>query len=331
MRAVSDDGAGAATNVSAATTSALPPAAPTDLGADPGARQVRLSWSAPDHGATITGYEYRHSSDGGQTWSPDWTAVPNSGPNTTGYTVTDLEPGTTYTFEVRARNADGSGAAANVSAATSVVPPAAPTDLRADAGAAQVRLSWSTPGDDGGSAITHHQYRHTAAGGTFGAWTDIPDSSPGQANANRYTVSGLQDGTTYTFEVRALNAAGAGAAASVSVTLPPAAALPKAWLARLGRTVAAHAVDAVTARLYGTPATHVLIGGPRLKQRPTPAPETDDPAADRPEPLPLLVPAPADAPETDNPAADRPEPVPMPVPMPAPAPAPHRSRSCPHR
>ena len=317
VRAVSDGVAGAAANVSAATTSAVPPAAPIELGADAGARQVRLSWSTPD-GATITGYEYRHSSDGGQTWSPDWTDVPNSGPTTTGYTVTDLEPGTTYTFEVRALNADGSGAAANVSAATSAVPPAAPTDLRAEAGAAQVRLSWSTPADDGGSAITGHQYRHTAAGATFGAWTDIPDSAPGQANANRYTVSGLQDGTTYTFEVRALNAAGAGAAASVSVTLPPA--LPQAWLARLGRTVAAHAVDAVTARLYGTPATHVRIGGPRLQQptapAPAPAPQTDHPAADGPEPVPMPAPAPAAAPETDDPAADRPEPAPAPAPAP---------------
>ena len=316
VRALNADGsAGAAASVAAATTSGVPPAAPADLDADAGARQVRLSWTTPDHGGGITGYEYRHSSDGGQTWSPDWTAIENSGPDTTAYTVTGLEPGTGYTFEVRALNADGSGAAAHVSAATVAVPPGAPTDLRAAAAAGQVTLSWRTAGDDGGSAITGHQYRHAAAGGAFGAWTAIPDSAAGQANANRYMVSGLQDGTSYTFEVRALNAAGAGAAASVSVTLPPVATLPKAWLARLGRTVAAHAVDAVTARLYGTPATHVLIGGPRVQQPPAPAPtpasQTDDPAAEGPQPVPLPAPAPdgpapAPAPTADAPAAAEP-------------------------
>ena len=37
--------------------------------------------------------------------------------------------------------------------------------------------------------------------------------------------------------------------------------LPKAWLARFGRTVAGHAVDAVGARVAGTLGTHVTVGG----------------------------------------------------------------------
>ena len=40
--------------------------------------------------------------------------------------------------------------------------------------------------------------------------------------------------------------------------------LPKAWLARFGRTVAGHVVDAVGERLRGSPGSHVTVGGRRL-------------------------------------------------------------------
>ena len=49
------------------------PGPPQDLKADPGDRQVALSWLAPasDGGSSITGYAYRYSDDGGTTWEQD--------------------------------------------------------------------------------------------------------------------------------------------------------------------------------------------------------------------------------------------------------------------
>ena len=72
-----------------------PPAAPASLTATPGDRQVALTWQAPasDGGASITGYEYRQSKDGGTNWQPDWTAIANSDAKTTSHTVTGLTNG----------------------------------------------------------------------------------------------------------------------------------------------------------------------------------------------------------------------------------------------
>ena len=87
-----------------------------------GDQQVQLSWSEPagDGGSPITRYQYRVSADGGDTWYPDWTDVPDgpdsdtSQANETSYTVTDLSNGTEYTFEVRAVNALGNGESTSV-------------------------------------------------------------------------------------------------------------------------------------------------------------------------------------------------------------------------
>ena len=106
------------------------PGAPV-LTAEGGFNEATLAWTAPEMAgtATIEGYDYRVSDDDGTTWSPDWTAVPDSGAggaNETGYTVTmhagaALVNGTTYTFEVRARSAAGLGAEARVTARASEV------------------------------------------------------------------------------------------------------------------------------------------------------------------------------------------------------------------
>ena len=53
-------------------------------------------------------------------------------------------------------------------------------------------------------------------------------------------------------------------------------AMPKAWLARFGRTVASQAVDAIGARMQGGGATHVTLGGQALSLSGAPgAPEED--------------------------------------------------------
>ena len=77
-------------------------------------------------------------------------------------------------------------------------PPAAPTGLIATAGDRQVTLNWTDPGN---GIIDNWQYRQKAGSGSFGSWTDIPNST---ATTTRHTVTGLTAGTEYTFEVRAV-------------------------------------------------------------------------------------------------------------------------------
>ena len=97
------------------------PGAPTNLTATTtSGTEVALAWTAPvkTGGSGLTGYEYRYGEDGGDTWTQDWTEVPSSDADTTGYTVAGLTAGTAYTFEVRAVNAVGESDSSNQDSAT---------------------------------------------------------------------------------------------------------------------------------------------------------------------------------------------------------------------
>ena len=101
------------------TRSAAAPDAPASLTATPGNTQVALAWTAPayDGGAAITKYQYRVSVDGGSTWSPDWTDVPDADSDSDQadertVTLTSRANGTLHTFQVRAVNSIGGGSEA---------------------------------------------------------------------------------------------------------------------------------------------------------------------------------------------------------------------------
>ena len=80
--------------------------------------------------------------------------------------------------------------------------PGAPRDLRAVSGDGQAVLSWSPPEDNGGAPITDYEYRIDSKGD----WISIGSTE------TSYTVSGLENGAEYLFQVRAVNEIGAGRA-----------------------------------------------------------------------------------------------------------------------
>ncbi|MXW34697.1 MAG: hypothetical protein F4Z60_03605, partial [Chloroflexi bacterium] len=198
------------------------PSAPRNLAAEPGDTVVSITWDPPasDGGSALTGYEFR----GGLVTS--WLPAP---PTETGpATFSSLTNGTEYTFEVRAVNANGEGAVASVKA-TPLGAPSAPQNLAASPGDGQVTLTWSPPADDGGSDITGYEYQLDQ-----GDWEDA-----GAATARSVVVSsGLENGTSYTFSLRAVNDAGGGAAATVDATPQAAITAPTA-----PRNLAAEAGD----------------------------------------------------------------------------------------
>ena len=111
-------------------TPATEPGTPA-LSADPGYRQVVLTWTAAAaNGAAVDRYEYRYRS--GASWSGrSWHTVAGGGGART-VTVSSLTNGTEYTFQVRAHNAKGDGdadteRATPVNRAPSVSGPATPT------------------------------------------------------------------------------------------------------------------------------------------------------------------------------------------------------------
>ena len=102
--------------------------------------------------------------------------------------------------------------------------PAAPLGFTATATAGGATLQWTQSRD---SLITSWEYRYRREPGGWGGWVPIPGAT---YTTHSHTVSGLIDGSTYTFELRARDrfAAGPGARATVSLVATPneAAALP---------------------------------------------------------------------------------------------------------
>ena len=206
VTAVNTVGESAVSNQASATP-ATTPGAPTGLNAAAGNAQVGLSWTAPAStgGSAITGYNiYRSTTLGTQ--GPLLTSV---GPTTTTYTDTGLTNGTTYYYEVTAVNAVGESAVSNQASATPVTVPGAPTGLTAAPGDAQVGLSWTAPASNGGSAITGYNIYRSTTSGTQGAL--LASVGP---TITTYTDTGLTNGTTYYYEVTAVNTVGESTASN---------------------------------------------------------------------------------------------------------------------
>ena len=70
-------------------------------------------------------------------------------------------------------------------------------------------LIWETPTSDGGSAITAYQRRRDDGTGTFQAWADV-------GLVLTETITGLTNGLTYQFEVRAVNNEGESPASNTA-------------------------------------------------------------------------------------------------------------------
>lgn len=206
VRAVNVAGSGAAGSTSA--TPRTVPSAPQNLAAVPGNSSVTASWSAPSSsgGAAVTGYTVT-ASPGGAACSTTVGVTPNP----LSCAISGLTNGTTYVLSARAHNPAGTGSATTASAVPRTVP-STPTSVTAVAGDGSATVSWGAPTSDGGAAVSG--YTVTASPGGANCSTTVGVTP----NPLACVVGGLSNGTTYTFAIRASNAAGLGAPASTSAT-----------------------------------------------------------------------------------------------------------------
>jgi titin len=184
-------GDSAYSNTATATTLAVPPASPSRLTASAiSSSQIDLSWS--DLSFNETGFRIDRSTDG-----VNFTQVATVGANVTRYSNVGLAESTSYTYRVRAYNSAGSSAWSNLALAqtlTAIVAPAVPSNLAASAnGASQITLTWQ----DNSLTETGFKVERSINGGAF---TQIGTAG---LNASSYIDSGLSEGTTYSYRVRA--------------------------------------------------------------------------------------------------------------------------------
>jgi hypothetical protein len=189
---------------SAAVTTSVP-GAPTSVIASAGVGQVVVSWTAPTTGLPPTSYTVTANTGASCTAS------------TTTCTVTGLLYGTYYSFTVTATNSYGTSPASVASAQVmpSKTVPAAPTAVTGVAQSQSVIVSW-TAANQNGAVITG--YTVTAYPGGFTC------TSAGTT----CTVTGLTNGTPYTFTVTATNSVGVGPSSIASAAITPKAMVPNA-------------------------------------------------------------------------------------------------------
>jgi chitodextrinase len=172
------------------------------------AASVTLGWTASTDppNAGVAGYRiFRGGTEIGTTQQ-------------TTFTDTGRTPSTTYTYQVRAYDAAGNQSAAAPIEATTTPDnqaPAAPSSLNANPGNGTVQLTWNAPTDEVG--VTGYRIRRNG--------NPTPIATVGTLT---YIDSGLSNGTAYSYDVRAIDAAGnesAAATISATPTLSPSALL----------------------------------------------------------------------------------------------------------
>ena len=133
--------------------------------------------------------------------------------------------------------------------ARQVATPSAPPKPTVSAGDQQVTLSWRAPDDDGGAVITSWHYATKQGDNAYSEWKEIPNSD---ASTTSYTVTGLSNGKTYRFKIRAVNSVGNGAESPESDAVTPSISketIEEAMVSEALEQVMAHNVAAVTSRL----------------------------------------------------------------------------------
>lgn len=187
----------------------LPPPAPTGLAATPGDRRITLNWTAAP---TANAYEiHRGEISGGP-----YTLMGASIANTFADADTTLVNGAVYYYVVKGVNSAGAGPASAQAAGNPILPPPTGVQAVAQSIAGQIALSWA--GVQGATSYT--LYRSTTSGSGYAAMISTSLWS--------YTDTGLLNGTTYHFVVRATRGSVASVdsgQASATTVMPAPASL----------------------------------------------------------------------------------------------------------
>lgn len=185
------------------------PNPPSRITAEVNGSSVVVTWTAVTSSfAPVTDYVVEYSVNYSNNWN-----VWNDGVSTaTTATLSNMTPSVPVSIRVKAVNRFGNSPSSSV---VTVIPrvdavaPSEPVNVTATPGDGRVTVRWSTPATDGGSAIT--SYTATAS----------PGGATCVTSTNACVVTGLSNGTNYTFTVVARNAIGTSTASDASGPVSP--------------------------------------------------------------------------------------------------------------
>jgi glucose/arabinose dehydrogenase/chitodextrinase len=212
----------------ATTADTTPPSAPSGLSAGAvSGTQINLSWTAATDNVGVTGYRVERCTGAGcsnfaQVLTPTGTSVSDGG----------VVPGTSYSYRVRAVDAAGNlGGYSNVATATTpaadTTPPTAPGSVSATAvSSSQINLSWTAATDNVG--VTGYRVERCAGAGCSNFVQVLTPVGTSVSD------TGLAAATSYSYRVRAVDAAGnlggySPVASATTASGPPGGGLVAAY------------------------------------------------------------------------------------------------------
>ncbi|HME55274.1 MAG TPA: PQQ-binding-like beta-propeller repeat protein [Candidatus Lokiarchaeia archaeon] len=212
IEAVNNMGPGLWSNEANATATSVP-GQPRALLATGGNGQVTLSWQPPldNGGAAITNYMiYRGASAGSEA---GYITVGNI----TSAMDTNVVNGQIYYYTVSAVSAAGEGSQTTETFAIPATVPSIPLNLISTGGNGQVTLTWQSPLDNGGSAITSYYIYRGLIPALLSYYTMI-------GNVLTFTDTAGVAGETWFYKVSAVNIVGEGLqsnmVSAISITTP---------------------------------------------------------------------------------------------------------------
>ena len=242
IRAIGNGGDGDPSAQPVTATPHIGPNRPQEFKLTPGNARVTLSWKAPQGNTTAGRWQYRELADGdpndaNANWG-EWVGIgtrdiTTDDDGTMEFTRVGTN-GTAYYYELRGISADIDGGRAGGSpgmAARSgpAIPEAVPGIVSltsAEPRDSSVILTWE---EQNNAAIDRFEYRQKLGNNDitnanlFGEWIPIPESNEKTTTykITTYTVTGLNNGQAYTFQVQARTAGGAPGRGGNSLTATP--------------------------------------------------------------------------------------------------------------
>ncbi|TBL71553.1 S-layer homology domain-containing protein [Paenibacillus thalictri] len=202
IKAANPGGDSTYSNEVSAIPQALTPGIPNLYSAIAGNAHVQLSWT-PVPGST--GYTV-YRSVASQVYGTEVGTVAGS---VYSYDAAGLTNGVAYYFVVKAAIVGGDSSYSNELSAIPATVPAAPIDISSVAGSGRATVFFNGPADNGGSVVTGYEV------------TASPGDLVVTGSASPITITGLTNGTSYTFTVKAINRLGKSISSEASAAVIP--------------------------------------------------------------------------------------------------------------